>query len=277
MASLSSSVRPPAVAGRFYPDSAAELRSMVKSMLAAVDAEPRNAFGAIAPHAGLVYSGQCAAHVFKRVVIPRLVVILAPNHTGRAGHRGGAAAWNSGAFDTPLGQLKVADEFLSQLEAATDMVAHDPAAHAHEHAVEVELPFLAHIAPEVEIAPLVLGWDDWDRCRELADAIATTVSEWPHEVLLLASSDMTHFESAQAAAAKDRVALEAIERFDAEGLLSYCHDRHVSMCGRAPAAVVLKATRILGATQAEVVDYRHSGLVTGDDRDVVAYAGVIIS
>ncbi len=276
MTSPSASVRQPAVAGRFYPGSESELRSMVEGMLAAVDAEPEPAFGAIAPHAGLIYSGECAAHVFKRVVIPRVVVILAPNHTGKASHPGGAAAWNSGAFDTPLGQLKVADEFLSQLESATKLVAHDPAAHAYEHAVEVELPFLASLAPETEIAPLVLAWDDWDRCRELAVALSATVSEWPHEVLLLASSDMTHFESAQAAAAKDRGALEAIERFDAEGLLSYCQDRHVSMCGRAPAAVVLEATRSLGASLAEVVDYRHSGQVTGDDRDVVAYAGVVI-
>jgi AmmeMemoRadiSam system protein B len=142
--------------------------------------------------------------------------------------------------------------------------------------VEVELPFLALLAPDTLIVPIVLAWDDWNRCRDLANAIATTVTEWPHEVLLLASSDMTHFESAQAAAVKDRGALEAIERFDAEDLLTYCQDQHVSMCGRAPAAVVLEATRLLGASSAEVVDYRHSGMVTGDDRDVVAYAGVVI-
>jgi len=270
------SVRQPAVAGRFYPGSESELRSMVEGMLAAVDAEPEPAFGAIAPHAGLIYSGECAAHVFKRIVIPRIVVIIAPNHTGRASHPGGAATWGSGAFDTPLGQLNVADEFLDQLQDATDLVAHDPAAHAHEHAVEVELPFLALLAPETAIAPLVLAWDDWDRCKELAGVLADTISQWPHEVLLLASSDMTHFESARAAAAKDRGALDAVEHFDAEGLLSYCQDRNVSMCGRAPAAVVLEATKELGATRADVVDYRHSGQVTGDDRDVVAYAGVVI-
>jgi AmmeMemoRadiSam system protein B len=249
---------------------------MVEGMLAAVDAVPEPGFGAIAPHAGLIYSGECAAHVFKRMVIPRVVVILAPNHTGRASHPGGAAAWDNGAFDTPVGKLSVADDFLAQLETETDLVAHDPAAHAYEHAVEVELPFLALLEPETTIAPLVLAWDDWDRCKELAGALAATASEWPHGVLLLASSDMTHFESAQAAATKDRGALEAVERFDGEGLLSYCQREHVSMCGRAPAAVVIEATRALGATHAEVVDYRHSGKVTGDERDVVAYAGVVI-
>jgi len=269
-------VRPTAVAGRFYPGSEPELRSMVDGMLAAVPESPMPAFGAISPHAGLVYSGECAAHVFGRITIPPVIVILAPNHTGRASHRGGAAAWDRGAFEMPMGQLKVADDFLARLESETTLVAHDPIAHASEHSVEVMLPFIAALAPETKIAPLVLGWDDWERCKRLAEALAITVRHWPNQVLLLASSDMTHFESAQSAATKDRVALQAVESFDGEGLLSYCHQNHVSMCGRAPAAVVLEATRLLGATQADVVDYRHSGQVTGDDRDVVAYAGVVI-
>jgi len=270
-------IRHPAVAGRFYPGSEVELRSLIENMLANVDSQPAPAFGGIVPHAGLVYSGECAAHVFKRLLIPPVVVILAPNHTGRGSHQGVAAAWNRGAFDTPVGQLKVAETFLCQLESATALVAHDPAAHAHEHAVEVELPFLALLAPETTIVPLVLGWDDWEHCKTLAHALAKTISDWPQDVLLLASSDMTHFESATAAARKDRGALDAIERFDGEGLLSYCRRERVSMCGRAPSAVVLEATRALGATNARVVDYRHSGKVTGDDSDVVAYAGVLIT
>jgi len=271
-----SDTRTAAVAGRFYPGNESELRSMVEGMLATVDAEPEPAFGGIVPHAGLVYSGQCAAHVFKRIDIPSVVVILAPNHTGRTKHVGGASAWSRGAFDTPVGRLEIANEFLSRLEAATPLVAHDPIAHMYEHSVEVELPFLSLLAPDVEIAPLVLAWDDWSRCKELAEALVDTVSRWPHQVLLLASSDMTHFESARSAASKDRGALEAIENLDGETLLSYCDREHVSMCGRAPSAVVVESTRLLGATTAEVVDYRHSGQVTGNDQDVVAYAGVVI-
>ena len=271
-----SNIRHTAVAGRFYPASEVELRSLVEGMLANVDAKPASAFGAIVPHAGLIYSGECAAHVFKRLKIPPVVVIMAPNHTGRASYRDGAAAWDRGVFETPFGDLQVAEEFLHRLELTTPLVAHDPAAHMFEHAVEVELPFLALLSPETMVAPLVLGWDDWDHCKTLADALTTTVAEWPQDVLLLASSDMTHFESAQTAARKDRGALDAIERFDGEGLLSYCHQENVSMCGRAPSAVVLETTRSLGATRAEVVDYRHSGLVTGDESDVVAYAGVLI-
>lgn len=270
-------IRRTSVAGRFYPEVEAELRAMLEGMLEKVDADQAPAFGGIVPHAGLIYSGECAAHVYKQLSIPPVVVILAPNHTGRASRRDQAAAWDRGVLETPFGNLQVAEEFLQHLECATPLVAHDPAAHVFEHAVEVELPFLALLAPETKIAPLVLGWDDWDHCKELAEALTTSVSEWPQNVLLLASSDMTHFESAQTAARKDRGALEFIERFDGEGLLSYCHSENVSMCGRAPSAVVVEATKSLGATEAKVVDYRHSGMVSGDDSDVVAYAGVLIT
>ena len=271
-----SHVREPAVAGRFYPGRPAELREMIERMLAETSGEPQPARGGVVPHAGLLYSGSCAARVFNQVSIPPVVVILAPNHTGRYENVGGAGAWDSGAFETPLGALSVDEDFVTRLEAACPLVAHDPAAHRWEHAVEVELPFLVMLAPESRIVPLVLAWDDWAKSRTLACALAGVVRESPDDVLLLASSDMTHYESAGRAAAKDRMALDAVERLDAEGLLAVCHRENVTMCGRAPAAVVLEATRQLGAERAEVVDYRHSGWVTGDDSSVVAYAGVVI-
>jgi AmmeMemoRadiSam system protein B len=122
----------------------------------------------------------------------------------------------------------------------------------------------------------VLAWDDWRHSEELATALAGLIAHWPQRVLLLASSDMTHYESADRAAAKDRVALDAIQRLDGEGLLAACRREHITMCGRAPAAVVVEASRQLGAKTAAVVDYRHSGQVTGDDSSVVAYAGVVL-
>ncbi len=272
-----SDLRPAAVAGRFYPNEPAELREMVEGMLAEAGGEPRPARAAIVPHAGLIYSGGCAAQVFKRIVFPPVVVILAPNHTGRRDHLGGAGAWDCGAFETPLGPIAVAGEFLSQLEAQCPLVARDLAAHRWEHAVEVELPFLSVLAPETAIAPIVLAWDDWERCKTVADALAEVVSQSAQEVLLLASSDMTHYESAENAAKKDRAALAAVKELDGGKLLAICRRENVTMCGRAPAAVVLEAARQLGATRGEVVDYRHSGLVTGDDSSVVAYAGVVIT
>ncbi|UCC72818.1 MAG: AmmeMemoRadiSam system protein B [Gemmatimonadota bacterium] len=270
-------VRAAAVAGHFYPAHPGKLSEMVESFLAEVDVEARPMRAVIAPHAGLVYSGQCAAHVFGRVEIPSTVVILAPNHTGLVDAPRGASIWERGAFETPLGRVAVAEKFAGELELRCPLVAHDPRAHRDEHAVEVELPFLTSLAPRSAIVPIVLAWEDWPRCKQLADALAGLVSEWPEQVLLVASSDMTHFEPAARAAEKDRLALAAIERLDGEELLNACRREQITMCGRAPAAVVVEAARQLGATRGEVVDYRHSGWVTGDDSNVVAYAGVTIA
>ena len=133
----------------------------------------------IVPHAGLVYSGACAAEVFKRIQLAQTVVILAPNHTGTVTARGGASAWTEGAFRTPLGDIRVEEDFGAKLCEICDLVSHDPAAHRDEHAVEVELPFLSLLAPRSAILPIVLAWDDWDRCRILAEAIVTVVKGWP--------------------------------------------------------------------------------------------------
>jgi len=271
-----SDTRRPAVAGMFYPREAAALREMVDGFLQEVDAPRVRALGAIAPHAGLVYSGQCAAHVLKRTEIPAVVVILAPNHTGQCLAPGGASVWTRGAFETPLGTVQIAAALADALLSRCDLAAADRVAHSGEHAIEVELPFLQVLADTVEVLPIVLAWDDWRRARQLASALAELVSQWPQPVLLLASSDMTHYESADRAAVKDRVALAAIGRLDGEGLLAACRRERITMCGRGPAAVVVEACRQLGATTAEVVDYRHSGWVTGDDANVVAYAGVIL-
>jgi len=268
--------RRPAVAGRFYPAAAPELRRSVATCLEGVPAERRRAIGVLVPHAGLEYSGRCAGAVFGRIVLPSTIVILAPNHTGRLASPG-ASLWASGVFATPLGPVGVDEAFADALSARCDLAAHDPSAHLFEHAIEIELPFVRTLAADSRIVPVVLAWDDWPRSERLAAALAETTSGWPHGVLLVASTDMTHFEPAASAARKDALALEAVERLDGRALLDVCHREQVSMCGRAPAAVVLEAARRLGATRAEVVDYRHSGLVTGDMQDVVAYAGVVMS
>ncbi len=273
-------LRQPAVAGRFYPADPHELRSLVNALLAGADAASADrvrALGAIVPHAGLVYSGACAARVFSRLEIPRLVVVIAPNHTGRGTAPGGASAWMTGGFETPLGRVPVNPEFMSRLAERCTLVSHDPAAHVAEHAIEVELPFLQVCAPESAVAPLVLTFDDWTRCRWLAEGLARAAADWPEPVLLLASSDMTHYEPAAAAERKDREVLEHVGRLDGRGVLETCRRLGVTMCGRAPSAVVLEASRRLGARRAEVVDYRHSGWMTGEDDSVVGYAGVVIT
>jgi hypothetical protein len=213
--------------------------------------------------------------VFGRIRIPDTVVILAPNHTGAG--VAPAALWAEGAFRTPLGDVPIDEQFAARLVEGCNLVAADPLAHGSEHAIEVELPFLQVRAPGFRLVPLVLAFGDWSRCRELGRALADAVIGSGGDVLLLASSDMTHNESAERAAVKDALALDAIRRLVAAALLEVCRREGITMCGRGPAAAVLEAARRLGATAGEVVDYRHSGRVTGDDRSVVAYAGMILA
>jgi MEMO1 family protein len=270
--------RPPAVSGRFYPGDRAELERTLRDLLGPLVpiAHPAGARAAIVPHAGYLYSGVTAAHAFARIRIPPLVVIVAPNHTGLSRAPGGASLWEAGVFDTPLGGVTVDAAWSRALLDACPLVSVDHLAHRDEHAVEVELPFLKFLAPAARIVPLILAWDDWESSRTLGEALARVVRGSPEPVLLLASSDLSHYEPANAAELKDAQALAAVQQLDGEELLRRCHREGITMCGRAPVAAVLAAARALGASRADVVDYRHSGWVTGDESSVVGYAGVVI-
>jgi MEMO1 family protein len=286
-------VRPPAVSGRFYPKDPVELRATVATLLAdARRPHPRSpsphaergpggevaAAAAIAPHAGYIYSGPTAAKVFARVTIPGLVIILAPNHTGISGAEADVSLWEAGAFRTPLGDVPVdADAAQALREIAHGMVDVDHDAHRAEHAIEVELPFLQMLRADVRIVPLVIASDQWQPARLLGEVLARLVQAAGEPVLLLASSDLNHYEPAAISEHKDHAALEAVRALDGEELLARCTRERISMCGRGPAAVVLAAARALGANRAEVVDYRHSGWISGDNERVVGYAGVVIS
>ena len=204
-------VRAPAVSGRFYPGTKGELERAVRELLRTVEpgAHPAAARAAIAPHAGYLYSGLTAAHVFARLRVPRLVVILAPNHTGVSRAPGGASLWEAGAFATPLGEVPIDTAFATALLAACPLVAVDHEAHRAEHAVEVLIPFLQTVRPDVAIVPLVLAWDAWPPSSELGEALAALVQGAPEPVLLLASSDLNHYEAAAVGELKDAQALAA--------------------------------------------------------------------
>lgn len=269
-------IRQPAVAGLFYPAEPARLLSTVRSLLGAVAAPAAPVRAAIAPHAGYVYSGRTAAEVFARVEVPRRVVVLAPNHTGLGESRQGGSVLALGRMATPLGEVPVDEDLAARLLADCPLLDDDPPAHRREHAVEVELPFLLARRPEVTVVPIVIGWSDWPRTRRLAEALAALVGSADEPVLLLASSDMNHYEPAEVNARKDRLALAEVERLDGEALLAVTRQHRVTMCGRVPAAAVCHAARLLGAGHADVIHYSHSGQVTGDDSSVVSYAGVTI-
>ena len=282
---ITSQVRAPAVAGRFYPADPTELRAVVATLLAdarrdvgpTVRPSDRPTVGVIAPHAGYVYSGPTAAAVFTRISIPGLVIVLAPNHTGVWDAESGVSLWEAGAFRTPLGEVPIdADAAGAMREISQGLVEVDHDAHRGEHAIEVELPFLQLLRSDVRIVPLVIAWDSWPSAQLLGEVLARMIRAAAEPILLVASSDLNHYEPAAASEKKDAMALEAIRALDGEELLARCKRERISMCGRGPVAVLLRAARDLGAKDADVVDYRHSGWVSGDNGHVVGYAGVVI-
>jgi MEMO1 family protein len=267
--------RDPAVSGAFYPNDPRQLQREVRQYLDGARA-PRDCAAVVAPHAGYMYSGRTAGLVLGACAIPSTCIILAPNHTGRLGAPGGASALLSRAYRTPLGVPRT-DVALGNAvaEAAGGLVADDAAAHAREHAIEVILPFLQTLNPDVSIVPIVIAWSDWQRSARLASAIAEAVGQ-RRDVLVVASSDMNHYESAKVSEPKDRAALANLLTLDGEGLLETTRRLNVTMCGRVPAAIACEYARLRGRSGAELVDYRHSGLVNGDVEHVVGYAGVLL-
>ena len=266
-------VRQPAVAGMFYEARPAALAADVRRLLPR-EVAPAPAIGAIVPHAGYVYSGPVAGAVYARLEVPRTAVILCPNHTGRGAP---AAVDPSDAWRTPLGDVPVARRLADRLRELAPDVEADPEAHLREHSLEVQLPFLQAVRADVELLPVSLGEPSLELCREVGEAVAALASEEEERPILLASSDMNHYESRRVGRAKDDLALARIEALDAEGLFRTVRSKSISMCGFLPVTALLFAARKLGAKRAEVVARRDSGDETGDDSSVVGYAGVVIA
>ena len=267
-------IRPPAVAGMFYDAKPDRLEADVRRHLEASPAAAAPAFGAIVPHAGYVYSGPVAGAVYANVRIPPAAVVLCPNHTGR----GEAAALDpSDAWRTPLGDVPVDRALADRIESLAPSLRLDAEAHRREHSLEVQLPFLQHLRPDVRFVPICLGRPDLALCRELGEALASLCEEEDEPPLLLASSDMNHYESREIGRRKDGLALERIAAIDPEGLFRVVLEESISMCGFLPATALLYAARAAGAKTARVVARRDSGDETGDTGSVVGYAGVILN
>lgn len=262
-------LRSAAVAGQFYSGDKERLRRDVESLM--VTATPKTSIAVMSPHAGYVYSGGVAAKTFSQVKIPDNVVILGPNHHGR-GHV--AAVYSDGAWDTPLGRVEVAAELAERVLAECPMAAPDYTAHRYEHSLEVQVPFLQYLSPDTRIVPLCISHMPLETLLELGDGIARAISSCKDLPLIVASSDMTHYEPGEVARKKDFLALDKVLDLDPEGLYEVVSEHRISMCGVLPAVVMLQAALALGATNAELVAYSNSGDVTGDQSEVVGYAGV---
>jgi AmmeMemoRadiSam system protein B len=277
---MTSALRTPAVAGRFYPGRADELLRDVREYASPVETSASliSAIGCIAPHAGYIYSGRVAGAVYSRLEIPEHCVILCPNHTGK-GHPLSVMA--STTWQTPLGEVAADTELGAHLLRCFPALVEDSAAHRAEHAIEVQLPFLQARQPDLNIVPIAVGTSNFDVLRGLGEALAEGIAEREEadegKVLIIASSDMNHYESDALTRVKDRKAIERVLALDARGLWQVVMNEDISMCGFGPAIVMLTAAKLLGATSATLVKYATSGDVSGDYESVVGYAGIIVS
>ncbi|MDP9267901.1 MAG: AmmeMemoRadiSam system protein B [Acidobacteriota bacterium] len=263
-------VRSPAVAGTFYPADAAILRRDVSTYLK--NGNKSRALGSVVPHAGYMYSGHVAGAVYAHLELPRRFVILCPNHTG-AGEP--LAIMSAGAWATPLGTAKIDNELAAGLKAAFPYLEEDAQAHRTEHSLEVQLPFLQVLLPDFSFVPICIGVGQLAVLQALGQALAAVLAK-QDGIMVIASSDMNHYESDAITRVKDGKAIDRILALDPAGLHDTVRRERISMCGYGPTVAMLTATKALGATQAELVKYATSGDISGDRDAVVGYAGIVV-
>lgn len=267
--------RYPAVAGQFYPGRAEELASEVDAYTRADGKQTAKlaALGCMVPHAGYVYSGRIAGAVFAAVELPRRFVILCPNHTGLGEP---LSIMSAGNWQTPLGEAPVDAALAKRLKELMPLLREDAEAHRREHALEVQLPFLQELRPDFSFVPITLGTGQYETLEALGRAIAQLADDAKEDVMVIASSDMNHYESDEITRLKDGRALERVLAMDPVGLFEVVAREHISMCGYGAAIAMLTAARAQGASGARLISYATSGDVNGDRRAVVGYAGVAV-
>ena len=269
---MASTIRPPAVAGRFYPRDPDDLRADVESYFPPQQ-QTVQAIGCVVPHAGYIYSGHVAGAVYARLEVPQRCILMCPNHTG-IGHP--LAIVSEGAWETPLGKVSVDSSLAAALKQRFPALAEDAEAHRAEHSAEVQLPFLQIRKPGCSFVPIALGTRRYETLEALGNAIADAVRALGERVLLIASSDMNHYENDTVTRRKDYKAIERILVMDAPGMFDVVVNENISMCGFGPTLAMLTAARRLGATGTELVRYATSGDISGDRERVVGYAGIVV-
>ena len=235
----------------------------------------QRALGIVVPHAGYVYSGQVAGSVYSCIDIPSRTIILCPNHTGLGKPM---SIMRHGAWQTPLGQLQIDSELCDALMASDSDLEDDVLAHQLEHALEVQLPFLQHMAGDaIRFVPIAVGVADWASLERLGNAMSEAIRKVDLSTVVIASSDMNHYENDAITRVKDAKAIDEVVKRDARGLYETVRREKISMCGFGPTTSMLIATNALGASNAELVRYATSAEVSGDFDRVVGYAGVIVT
>ncbi|MFH1835418.1 MAG: AmmeMemoRadiSam system protein B [Methanobacteriota archaeon] len=270
-------IRMPAVAGQFYPYSPDVLLGEIAEFMG----EPkqrRQVSGVMVPHAGYMYSGGVAGLVYSRIEPADSYVILGPNHTG-LGLR--FSIVRGGLWRTPLGEVSVDSIIADEILRECPIVEEDILAHQREHSIEVQLPFLQYLGDDFMFVPICIGHlplDDETSAdlKSIGRAVASAIRKFGGKTVVVASTDLTHYESQESAKIKDADVLEAVLKLDPEKLLKVVSEKDISMCGVLPTAIMLYACKELGASKAELAGYQTSGDVTGDLSQVVGYGGVLV-
>ena len=269
-----SKIRKPAVAGQFYPSSNQGLQRQIET-LTEKDIDRQDAIACMLPHAGYMYSGGVAGHTVSRINIKDKIILLGPNHTG---YGTPFSVMAEGIWQTPLGEVKIDSNLAKQILSRCQYLKDDSLAHLYEHSLEVELPFLQYFKKDFGFVPIVVLSDEIDILKEIGKEIAYAIkdSNIKDSTMIVASSDMTHYETQAQAIKKDKEAIQAILDLDEDKLMQKIRELNISMCGYAPVVVMLAAAKQLGAQKAKLIKYQTSGDVTGDKTSVVGYAGIII-
>ncbi len=260
------------MSGRFYPANASTLDAMVRQYLE-VPVETSKVRGAVVPHAGYVYSGEVAGRTIASIELPQTVLLMGPKHTRLGEH---SAIMHRGAWSLPGEAVPIHEALADHLLQGLPGVVVDAEAHREEHALEVILPFLRARRPDVRFVPLILGFRSYAACEELGRALAKLLEEWDEEVLVIASSDMNHFDTHDETLRKDQMALDKCLSFDPQGLYEVCREHDISMCGVVPTTAMMVMLAQEGINSTRLVQHMTSGDVSGDTRSVVGYAGMLM-
>ena len=266
--------RKPAVSGYFYPDREKDLRKVIERMVEP-EKEKEKAICVISPHAGFEYSGPVAGAVFSSVQIPDKLIILGPSHRSIQSR---IAIMKEGNWETPLGTVKIESRLAELIFNKSALIDEDEIAHLHEHSLEVQLPFIQYFKKEVSIVPICISYFvSFEELVELGKAISSSIKEFKEEVMIVASTDMSHYVAQEVAKKKDFLAIEKMLDLDARGLYDVVKNEDISMCGFQPTTSAILASKELGAKKAALVKYQTSGDTSGNYNEVVGYAGIKIN
>ena len=266
-------IRQPQVAGQFYPANPQDLKKELKLLLEQKE-KKQDALGLVTPHAGYMFSGKVAGACYSQAKLTKTVVILGPNHTGLGAP---FSIMAEGIWQMPLGNVEIDETLAVKILEESKFLRKDVEAHLYEHSIEVQLPFLQFLLPEVRIVPIVISAGELTAYEEIGKAIAKAISATAKRHLIVASSDMTHYQPQQKAQENDNLAIEAILKLNERELLARIENMNITMCGYGPTICMMAAVKKLGAKTAQLIKYETSGEASGDYSSVVGYAGIMVN